>query len=182
MSVNTIYTTLKDIMEKDGSVTIDDEGLMLIASLADGALRDALSLTEQILSNGRAHYSQEFIALSFGVVSHAAVKDICHAVIHGQVDTAILTIKDVYDNGFDLCQLMDALAERFRLLSLCAHLEHKHISHVVNTFEESDYILAKSCDKADLKRLFAMAIDGCAQVFQALRPIHALELFVLRQP
>ncbi|HXW53474.1 MAG TPA: DNA polymerase III subunit gamma/tau [Myxococcota bacterium] len=179
MSLDTIYATLKDIM-KEERCRVDDEGLKLIASLADGGLRDALSLTEQILSHGHEHYSAAFVAQCFGVVSHAAVKEISRAVTEGQVEPALLLIREVYENGLDLCQLMDALAERFRALSLCAHIDKPKAAQIVPGVEEADFVYANSFDKADLKRLFAMALDSVAQVFSAHKPLHALELFVLR--
>jgi DNA polymerase III gamma/tau subunit len=113
-----------------------------------------------------------------GVVSVQAVKTICHAVINGDVEPALLLLKETYEKGLDLCELMDAIAERFRILSLAAHVHEAKT--LLPTVDEEDVLLAKTYDKADLKRLFAMAIDGMTQVFQAQKPLFALELFVMR--
>ncbi len=141
VSVDTIFETLKNAMKAEGFL-IDDDGLKLIASLADGSLRDALSLAEQILSNERDHYSAEFIAESLVFVSHSAVKDVCHALIEGSVEPALLIIKNTYESGLDLCQLMDAIAERFRILSLCAHVEKSKASQILPGVDDIDFAYA----------------------------------------
>ncbi len=179
MSKETLFLAQKSIMQREGLI-VEDDGLRLVADLADGSLRDALSMLEQVVNEDSAQYSAEMVATTLGVVSHAAVKDISHALIEGKADDALLIIKDVYEKGLDLCQLMDALAERFRVLALAAHVDAKHAMALVPNLDEQDLAYAHRFDKADLKRLFAMAIDGMASVFQATRPLLSLELFVLR--
>jgi DNA polymerase III subunit gamma/tau len=179
VSNEVIFQTLRKIVSQEDH-KFEDGGLRLIASLADGSLRDALSMTEQILSNGQGEISQDLVAKILGVVSHKAVKDICQALIDGEVTDALAIIKEVYEKGLDLCHLMDSLTERFRVLSLCAHVEENSLSTIIPSIDESDIDLVKNYDKADLKRLFAMSIDGIAQVFSAQKPLLALELFVLR--
>lgn len=172
-----IFNALKSIVKNEG-YEIEDQGLHLIASRADGALRDALSFTEQILSSGQSSYSAHYIAEMLGVVSYQAVKTICLDIVNGDVAPALLSIKEIYEKGLDLCELMDAIAERFRILSLAAHVEE--VKNLISTIDEDDIKLAKNYDKADIKRLFAMSIDGMTQVFQAQKPLFALELFVMR--
>lgn len=179
LSINTINETLKQIVAKEG-YKIDDAGLLLIATLADGALRDALSMCEQILSSAQSSYSAEQVAKILGVVSQQAIKELCRALLDKEVSPALLIIKDVYEKGLDLCQLMDGLAERFRLLSLCAHVEKDKALALMENLSEEDFLQAQSFQKDDLKRLFAMAVDHLPQVFQAQKPLLALELFVLK--
>lgn len=179
MSQETIFLALKSIMAREGFV-VEDDGLRLISTLADGGMRDALSMLEQIINDDCTTYSAEMVSTTLGVVSHAAVKDISHALIDGTIDDALLIVKDIYEKGLDLCQLMDALAERFRILALCAHVDSKQAIALVPSIDERDIERARRHDKADLKRLFAMAIDGMTSVFQATKPLLALELFMLR--
>jgi DNA polymerase-3 subunit gamma/tau len=179
MSNLIISDMLKKIVDVEG-FSVDDDGLLLIASLADGGMRDALSMLELILSHEEKHHSAESIAEVLGIVSHRAVKDICQALMSGNPTAALLVVKEVYDKGLDLCQLMDAIAERLRVMSLCAHIEQKNVRAIIPSVDEQDFLLANQYDKADLKRLFAMAIDGITQVFHSPKPLLALELFVLR--
>lgn len=179
MPITTIFATLKRIMNEEG-FNVDDAGLHLIATLADGGMRDALSMMEQVVSNHRDHYSAEFIAEVIGVVSAVATKDICQALINADVATALMMVKNIYDQGLDLCQLMDAMTERFRVMSLCAHMDETRARTIVPALEHEDFVAANSHDKAELKRMFAMAVDAIPQVFHAERPLLALELFILR--
>ena len=180
VSVVVIQKALRDIAAQEG-LNFADDALLTIAELADGGMRDALSLMEQVITSEREVYSSQAIADILGIVSHQAVKEIVGHVIRGEVGPALAIVKNVYESGLDLCQLSDALTARFRILSLCAHLnDFKEASGLIVGLEEEEFIKAQSLDKADLKRLFAMALDGMAQVFQAKKPLLALELLILR--
>ncbi len=180
VSVPVIQGALKEILLKEG-LKFADDGLLLIAELADGGMRDALSLTEQVITAERDFYSAEVIAQILGVVSHQAVKDLATNLIEAKVSEALKIVKEVYESGLDLCQLCDALTIRFRILSLCAHVDDfKEVSLIIAGLDERDFAQAQLYDKADLKRLFAMALDGMGQVFQAKKPLLALELLILR--
>lgn len=180
VGVRDIQNTLKTVMQEEG-FSFDEDGLLAIAQLADGGLRDALSMAEQVLALGLSHYSAHDVAHALGVVSHQAVKDISDAIIEGSVAPALALIKEIYEQGLDLCALMDALSERFRVLSLCAHLDSlKEASDLVPGLREDDFLKAQELDKTDIKRLLAMALDGMATITQARKPLFALELFILR--
>jgi DNA polymerase-3 subunit gamma/tau len=179
LSKTLIEQTLITITAKE-SVQIDEKALKLIASLADGAMRDALSMCEQILSSGESFYSAEKVAQILGVVSQQAIKELCEALLSQEIDKALFLLKDVYENGLDLCQMMDGMAERFRLLSLCAHVDEKKATVLLPGLDPDDFKLASLYQKEDLKRLFAMAIDHMPQVFASQKPLLAMELFALK--
>lgn len=179
VGVSTIVAALEHIAGLEG-FSIDRAGLRLIADLADGGLRDALSMTEQILGSQKDHYTADMVAEVLGVIDHQAVKQLCRHVLDREPSPALEIIRDAYEKGFDLCQLMEALTEKFRALSLCAHVDSDRITSILPDVDNGDLSLSQSYAKGDLKRLFAMALDGCAQVFSSPKPLYALELFVLR--
>lgn len=176
---NIIFDNLKSIVQKEG-FSFDDEALILIASLADGSLRDAQSLTEQVLTLEEKHYSLEKVAQALGVISHKLIKDLSLHLIKGEVLEGLKIIKDIFDNGLDMGDLMEGLCERFRKLSLCAHLSSFEEVKTIEPFiEEEDFLLSKSFEKNDLKRLFSISLDSTHLVFQAKNPYFALTLVVL---
>ena len=179
VSTDTITKALKSISITEG-LSIADDALLLIASLADGGMRDAQSMMEQVISNDEAHYSAEKTAQILGVVSHQAIKDVAKHIINAKSADALLIVADIYEKGFDLCHMMDGLAEHFRVLALCAHVEENNVRKIIPSLDKDSFLFANCQDKSDLKRLFAMALDGVSQVFQAEKPLLALELFILR--
>ena len=180
MSVESIFGTLKTIMHEE-HLSFEENGLLLIAQLADGGMRDALSMAEQVIAQKRENYSALDVSTSLGVVGHQAIRELASAVIAGHVEPALKIIHEVYNQGLDICQMMDALTERFRALSLCAHLDDiTKAQSIIPGLGPEDFQEAKSFDPADLKRLFAMSLESMTQVFQARKPLLALELFVLR--
>jgi DNA polymerase-3 subunit gamma/tau len=161
--------------------TISEDGLLLLAQSADGGMRDALSMMEQVFSADLPKYTADDIAQLLGLVSQRSVNQLVQAVIEADALLALSISKSVYDSGLDLCQLIDAMAERIRVLSLATHFEHfSQVSRLSLTLDESDFAYAKAQSPEDLRRLFAMATDGLAQVFSSRKPLFAAEVLILR--
>lgn len=180
IAIEDMVNILKPMLLLEGW-EFEEEGLFLLAKLADGGLRDALSMTEQVLALGQKRYTAQNVAEALGVISHQAVKDLSDALIYAKVGSALTIIKEVYIKGIDLGSMMDAITEYFRLLALCAHIESfKEAQTLIPGLQEDDFMRAQSIDKGELKRLFAMALDNMAQVMSSRKPLLAIELFVLR--
>lgn len=179
VSIKHIVNTLRDIC-KNENIIMTDDALHLIAVMSDGGMRDALSMTEQIINHDHEKYSAEIVSSILGIVSTKAVKDYCFYIIDGHVQESLSIIKDIYEKGLDLCQMIDAIAEYFRTLSIYAHVEEDKAQEIIPSFDQQEYLKAKSIDKMDLKRLFAMSIEGISEVFQSKRPLLSIELFTMR--
>lgn len=173
----TILLALQTITQKEG-YNFEEAGLKLIAQLADNSLRDALSLTEQIISDDKDLYKAEDIASLLGVVSHKVINDLCNHIIEKNLDSALIIARSIYESGLDLCHLMDGLAEKTRAMALAAHISVEK-SHKLG-IDQKTVDKAQSFNKVDLKRIFAMTLDAVPLVFQAKNPLYAVELFILR--
>lgn len=175
-----IVKTLQTIAKREERL-IDDEGLRLLAEAADGGMRDALSMMEQVFSANLTQYSAQEVAAILGMVSHQAINEMVQAIVHQDVSIALKILKDVYVSGLDVCELLDGVVERIRVLSLCAHLDNiKEAEELSLSISDQDFQSIKQKDKEDLRRLFAMALDGLQDVFSSRKPLLHAELFILR--
>lgn len=106
-----ISNNLEDICQIKG-IEYETEGLKLIANIANGSMRDALSMLEKCLSYGELTYRN--ISDVLGVVDINTVVDIVKSIITHQPIKALDRVYELYNKGKDFLQLTNDLIRIFR--------------------------------------------------------------------
>lgn len=108
---------LKDIAQKE-NVQIDDVALKLLASHAEGSVRDALSLFDMIIAraNGEA-INHNITREVLGIHNSQQGIDLFEAIICGKVLEALNIVKELYYSGKDLMQMLQHLMELVHQIS-----------------------------------------------------------------
>lgn len=94
------------ILEQKG-VTADEEALKVIAQAADGGMRDALSILDQVLSFGENEVTLENALMVTGSATQQDLDDYVAAVIAGQTAPALELIHKLLDEGKDAQRLVE---------------------------------------------------------------------------
>lgn len=96
-----IAKRLRTVCEKN-EVKATDEALMVIAQAADGALRDGLSLLDQIISSGVNDISEDIARELLGITKSSVTFTILNCIVNKDISTAISTVSDVVNSGKDI--------------------------------------------------------------------------------
>jgi DNA polymerase-3 subunit gamma/tau len=132
---------LKKICENDG-VTCEEEALHLIASKADGAMRDALSIYDRITSfTGKSVRAADVIE-NLNILDYEYYFTITEAFLTEDVAACFNLFEDVINHGFDGDTFINGLAEHFRNLMVCKD------ESTLNLLDTSDAILEKYRNQA----------------------------------
>ena len=115
----TIVARLKTIAAAE-SLDVDDEALQLIARAADGALRDAEGLLDQLNAFCRGPITKPDVLAVLGVVDEDVVHHLAQAVIDGDAGGCLALAGQVIDEGRDVRQILRGLVEHFRDLLVVA--------------------------------------------------------------
>jgi DNA polymerase-3 subunit gamma/tau len=117
----TIVGKLTRIVAEEGAAA-DPDALALIARLADGGMRDAESLLDQVLSFSEGTVSAVEVRDAVGMADEAAIGGLVDAYVAGDAPGALSAIAGLADAGRDLAQVaVQAEAEaRRRLLAAAA--------------------------------------------------------------
>ncbi len=107
---------LKHVLDAEG-LALPPESLALMAREADGSIRDALSLLDQVLSSGRPHLSHAEVVELLGLVDRELVSAAAGAVLAGQPAQVLDLVAQVYAAGGEMQAFYAALQERFRNLA-----------------------------------------------------------------
>ncbi len=102
--------------------TLTDEAAMLLARLADGAMRDALSLTDQCLSRSR-DITVDVVADATGLAGRDHLYQLSAAVRNHQSGEALALIDRLYNASRDMARLCAEWLEFYRELMLCKSVQ-----------------------------------------------------------
>ena len=126
------------IAEQEG-YTLDDDACVLLARLADGSMRDGVSLLDRSLP-GSGRVTRAMISEALGVAPAETITSIAEAVINGDAAQALSIFSDSYLDGRDVLSLFD------EFLSLLRDL------YILRATGRGEYLVS-SADPAALREL-----------------------------
>ncbi|MDY6146668.1 MAG: DNA polymerase III subunit gamma/tau [Peptoniphilaceae bacterium] len=110
----------KEVQYVAGEVGLDiyPDALHSIAIAADGAMRDALSLLDQVLASGKTTITQEIVDAVLGTVGYRSLTTLTQAVLADDLPAAFQQVEALLQNGKDAHILLKEWLEYWRLLLL----------------------------------------------------------------
>lgn len=136
-----IVARLLYIAGEEGFV-LDNDAASLIARIADGAMRDALSLLDQCVAYS-SHIDLSVVSDAAGIAGRDYLFDILEAVANSDISLAISKTDELYSKSKDMTRLCDELLFQMRNLML------------IKTVPDKTQLLA--CLESETKRLKAIA-------------------------
>jgi DNA polymerase III subunit gamma/tau len=118
ITVEDIADHLAFVAEKE-DVTAETDALQIIAQKADGALRDALSIFDQIVSFGGKNITYKHVIENLNVLDYDYYFKIVEAIVKGGIRDTLLIINDIISNGFDGQHFIIGFGEHLRNLLVC---------------------------------------------------------------
>ena len=103
------------VAQKEG-YTAEPEALSLIAEKADGGMRDALSIFDQMVSFTGGNITYEQVAKNLNVLSTEYYFQLVDHFLAGNVQSSLLLLNEVLNKGFDGGNFINGLASHLRNL------------------------------------------------------------------
>lgn len=130
IQISDIAEHLKYIASTEG-IAYEDEALRLIATKADGALRDALSIFDLIVtfSDGNKITYKETIA-NLHILDYDYYFRVTDALLEESISSALLIFDEILKKGFDAHNFLVGLSEHFRELMVCKDAATLHLLQV----------------------------------------------------
>ena len=104
---------LKKIAEKEG-ITADDDALHIIAQKADGAMRDALSIFDRVVSFSGKNLTREAVTQNLNVLDYETFFNITDLLINNKIPEVLVAFNNVLAKGFEGHHFINGLASHFR--------------------------------------------------------------------
>ena len=118
ISVPDIVRNLTDIASKEG-ITIDNESLHVIAVKADGAMRDALTIFDQIVAFCGKEVRYEDVIRDLNVLDYEYYFKIIDNSLSGDYTSSLLLFDEILSKGFNALYFVSGLSTHLRDLLVC---------------------------------------------------------------
>ena len=163
------------------TIEAEPAALALIARVAEGSVRDALSLLDQAIAHAAGPIHAEDVRQMLGLADRARVIDLFGALMGAELPRALTELRDQYDKGADPATVLGDLAEftHFvtRVKAAPALTEDASLTEQERT-RGRDF--AAKLSMRVLARTWQMLLKGIAEVQEAGRPLAAAEMVLVR--
>ncbi len=171
---------LRMIADTEG-ISAEQEALYLLAQRADGALRDAESLMDQVASfEVETRVAPEAVRRVLGLVDRSVYFDLSDAVIHGDGDRVLDAVATAAEEGTDLEEFIKGYTEHVgQWLSVRVHgaADKLEIADVEKArFEE----LAPRLPEEDILRILKTLLELEAELRRSVQPRFRVEMTLVR--
>jgi DNA polymerase III subunit gamma/tau len=147
--VGDMVTHLANIAAKEG-VTAEDEALHVIAEKADGALRDALSIFDRIVTFAGNTVTYKDAVENLNILDHDYYFRITDLTLQGDIPGLMLLFNEVLESGFNGHEFINGLASHFRNLLMCQDSGTVKLLEVTERVGQRYQIQAKTCSPLNL--------------------------------
>lgn len=118
ISVEDIAKHLASIAQQE-NITFEEQALFYIASKSDGALRDALSIFDQMVSFTSGNITTRDVIENLNILDYEQYFRFIDFILEKNVTKLLLHLDEIYTRGFEGLHVINGLAEHIRTLLFC---------------------------------------------------------------
>lgn len=149
-------------------IAAEPEALNVIAQKADGGMRDALSIFDQVASFSGGNITYQSVIDNLNVLDYEYYFRLTEAILAGNVRAAILILNEILGKGFDGQNIITGLASHFRDLLVCRDEATLILFEVGASIRERYKEMAKRCPDTLLYKAIELA-NACDLNYRASR-------------
>jgi DNA polymerase III subunit gamma/tau len=173
IQLDTIKSLLGKIAEAE-KIKIDDKTLTTIAKKADGALRDAESFFDQIVSFCGNNIDYETVSKMLNLINDEVFFEISDAVLRKDFKVVYEVSNSIYENGWNFIDFIDGLVEHFRNIMTVVVTGSADLIETAEEFKAKYMNYMDEFSQGDLLRL----LNFIVKVQQELRYVQNQKLKV----
>ena len=172
---------LRDVLSKE-SIAADDAAVMQVARLANGSMRDGLSLLDRLVAaSGDGRISAQLLSEVLGMPDGAAIAGVVEAIGAGDARASLERAASLLEGGTSIEQALELLADRFRTLMVAAVCgESSELLELAEEARRDAVRDAKAFDPATLAHMIAVSDAVLRSVKQSAVPRTIFDAAVVR--
>src|SRR3989339_297801 len=154
IEMSVIKKLLKEIADAE-KIKIDDIALTLIAKKADGALRDAQSLFDQVISFSGMDVDSNLLSKMFNLIDEEIYFNISDAILEKYFAAAFDVSQKIYENGWNYVDFMNGLIEHFRNIMTVVIRKNCDLIEEAEIYKNKYLEYIGKFSEGDILRIFA---------------------------
>jgi DNA polymerase-3 subunit gamma/tau len=156
IKVDDIVEHLKYVAGNE-NIEAEDEALNVISQKADGALRDALSTFDQIVSYSGSKLTYKNVIENLNILDYEYFFRITESIIHSNIPELLLIFDEITENGFDGQHFIIGLGDHLRNLLVLKNESTVKLMLAGNTLRNNYLLQANACSSS----MLIEALDIC---------------------
>ncbi|MBF1632976.1 MAG: DNA polymerase III subunit gamma/tau [Prevotella sp.] len=144
MTVPNIIDHLKRVAEKE-NIQYDEEALNVIAEKADGGMRDALSIFDQVASFSQGNITYQKVIEDLNVLDAENYFNIIDLALENKVSEIMVLLNSVINKGFDGGHLVNGLASHVRNVLMAKDAQTLPLLEVSEQLRNRYQLQAQKC-------------------------------------
>jgi len=178
VSESDIFDRLRVVSQRS-EIKISDEALRMIARLADGGMRDALSILDQgVAYAGSEEVNETHIAEIYGLVSTREILQLIKAIGDKDTNKVLACTREYWKKGVDLKRFTADIVEIAKEAGIYAFTGNKDLLERVSLDEADE--LKVGTDKETLISIMEEFLDVLEKYKVSINPIAYFEMAVLK--
>ncbi|MBI2486729.1 MAG: DNA polymerase III subunit gamma/tau [Deltaproteobacteria bacterium] len=161
-------------------IKISDETLYLIAQEADGGLRDALSLLDQLVATFGTEIKHEDVTKILGILDRSLIKSTLVAIFNKDPKSCIETLNEVSEKGISPKRFAEELLKTLRNTLVIKACGKEVISDLSDDEKEELKRISANQSLEGLELLFSLMLEGAEDVQKSFYPRMALEVTLVK--
>ncbi len=158
IGVNDIKKYLHKIA-KEENIKADDDALHIIAQKADGALRDALSIFDRVVSFSGENLTRQSVADNLNVLDYDAYFKTTDLILENKIPELLIAFNDILAQGFEGHHYIAGLASHFRDLLVAKDAATVELLEVGDNTKKQYLDQSKKCEVKFLVAAIDLAND-----------------------
>ncbi len=180
VGAQTIFEHLANICQAE-DIKLPEGALRVVASEADGSVRDGLSLLDQVTSFGHEELSEDDVLRILGVVDRSLIWSIGRSVLDGDASGVLSALAGADEAGHDVKQLAKELIRWFRdLVVVKISREPERLMEVSGNELEEFQAMAEGTTLETAERLFDQLSRLDEELGRSGQPRLLLEMTLVR--
>ena len=156
ISINDTVEYLLYVAQQE-NVTVAPDALQVIAQKADGGMRDALSIFDQVVSFTGGNITYLAVIENLNVLDYEYYFKLVKAMLRDKVGECMMVLNEILNKGFEGQHIVGGLASFFRDLLVCKDPETLVLFEVGDSVKERYQACAKACDTRFLYKAIELA-------------------------
>lgn len=177
--VQHIRQQLRRIMDAE-KIEVDDDALLLVARKADGSMRDAESILDQMISFSEGKITAELVRRSLGLIDEEMFFEFTDLMEQKEAGNILKYANKILASGHDVMDFVNGLQEHFRNLLIARSLQDTRMLDVSDYYREKYMADAQKYREEDLIHIISIIGDAGQKLKYSVFPQLTLELLLLK--
>jgi len=179
ISVPDIVSHLKNIAKQE-NITVEDDALHIIAEKADGALRDALSIFDRLVSFAGENLTYEAAVKSLNVLDYDYFFKLVDFLVVEDIPSSFLLLNEILELGFEGDHFINGLSAHLRNILVCKDERTLSLLEVSENLKQRYKTQASLVPSSFIVNALSLVSDADVQYKQSQNKRLLVELMLMK--